>query len=169
MATPERRRETRPLGIVRVRIVPMQAEDLPQILAIERRSFTTPWSLAHFQSQLDSKVHAYNRVALSPQVPGREVLGYLCAWLVADEVHLLNVAVHPDHRRQGIATRLVRSLVRESRRRKARRIFLEVRTSNTAARRLYGKLGFRVVAVRHQYYWDPAEDALVMQRELEGP
>jgi ribosomal-protein-alanine N-acetyltransferase len=95
------------------------------------------------------------------------IAGYLCRWLVADEVHILNVAVHPDRRRHGIGQLLMREALREARACAAEAVTLEVRRSNTGARRLYEGLGFEEVGVRRNYY-GRGEDALIMRLVLTG-
>ena len=92
----------------------------------------------------------------------RTVVGYIVCWFVADELHILNLAVHPLSRRQGIAKRLVLAAIKHARHKGARRAFLEVRSSNTAAQNLYSDLGFTGTSVRREYYDSPVEDAVVM-------
>ena len=94
------------------------------------------------------------------------IVGYLCLWEVADEVHITNVAVRPDARRQGIARALLSSVVDNARARAFKVVVLEVRPSNDHARMLYESFGFRVVGRRHGYYYDTGEDALVMEITL---
>ena len=94
------------------------------------------------------------------------VVAFCNYWLVADELHILNVAVHPDERRRGHAARLVRHILDEASRNKAHVVSLEVRVSNQAAADLYRKFGFREVGRRPKYYADNGEDALLMDREL---
>jgi ribosomal-protein-alanine N-acetyltransferase len=102
-------------------------------------------------------------VGLSTQ---KSLLGYCCFWVVFGEVHIMNLAVHPDSRRKGIAMRLVEEAISISRKHAVQKIHLEVRQSNDPARRLYEKFGFKVIAVRSNYYAQPREDALLMALEL---
>jgi len=95
------------------------------------------------------------------------VVGMLLAWEVADELHLLDLGTHPDHRRQGVARRLLEALLRHGEARRIRLVILEVRRSNQAARRLYRSSGFSEVDVREAYYANPLEDAIVMHLELQ--
>ena len=142
----------------------MRAEDLRQILEIERGSFDNPWSGALFLQELRIP---FSRIVVirAGDDPNGTVLGYLCRWFVADEVHVLNVAVHPRHRRQGIANVLMAEALREARARNAEAVTLEVRRSNAGARRLYATLAFEEVGVRRNYY-GRGEDALIMRLAL---
>jgi ribosomal-protein-alanine N-acetyltransferase len=87
-------------------------------------------------------------------------------WHVADELHILNVAVHPDERRRGHAARLLRHILDEAKQEKVRVVSLEVRVSNHAAAALYQRFGFRAVGVRPKYYANDGEDALLMDLEM---
>jgi ribosomal-protein-alanine N-acetyltransferase len=93
--------------------------------------------------------------------------GYLIFWVVADEMHILNLAVHPKHRRQGIARRLLAEGLTQARELGANLAWLEVRPSNTPARALYASFGFTEVGRRPQYYDDTSEDALLLTLEWE--
>ncbi len=141
----------------------MRPEDLDEVLAIERASFTMPWSRGAFLYEMQQ-----NRVArcwVGRDDDGR-VAGYLCLWEVADEVHITNVAVRPEARRQGIARALLSSVLDNARARAFKVVVLEVRPSNHHALTLYESFGFRVVGRRHGYYYDTGEDALVMEIAL---
>jgi [ribosomal protein S18]-alanine N-acetyltransferase len=134
--------------------------DLPAVLAIERRSFPTPWSLAMFVLEL-SKPSGICLAATTPD----GLVGYLVCSRYADVWHLMNVAVVPERRRQGIATTLVRRLIEEAG--PDSRYTLEVRTSNAEAIAMYRRFGFRPAGRRRRYYHDNGEDALIMW--LESP
>lgn len=144
-----------------VAIVAATADDLDAIDEISRHSFRTPWPRQTFADEL-TRDHA--RLELARR--GRDVLGYLNYWLVADEVHLLAIATHPDARRAGIGTVLMAHLVGVARDRQARLVTLEVRAGNQAARALYARFGFAAIATRRSYYGDDGEDAVVMTLEL---
>ena len=132
--------------------------DLPQVIAIERRAFPTPWSLAMFVLELSKPAG----VCLAALRDGA-LVGY-CVCSRYDTVwHLMNVAVDPQERRQGIATALLRDLFSRIDDDGAR-YTLEVRQSNTAAIALYEVHGFRAAGVRRRYYQDNGEDALIMWR-----
>jgi [ribosomal protein S18]-alanine N-acetyltransferase len=142
----------------------MRPEDLDDVLVIERASFTMPWSRGAFLYEMQQ-----NRVARCWVMRhGPRVVGYLCLWEIADELHITNVAVHPSSRRQGIGRTLVRGVLEDARDRRLRLVVLEVRPSNVEARQLYESFGFRVVGRRRGYYYDTGEDALVMEADLTG-
>ena len=136
---------------------------LDEVHAIECQVFPDPWPRRSFAEELAKSPPPYARVA---RRDGR-VVGYLFAWFVLDEVHLGNLAVHPDYRRQGVGRALLGGLMYRSRRRGASFITLEVRARNLAAIALYADFGFRQVAVRKGYYAG-REDALIMECELEA-
>ena len=132
--------------------------DLPHVIAIERRSFPTPWSLAMFVLEL-SKASGICLAALD----GDEPVGY-CVCSRYDTVwHLMNVAVNPDRRREGVAAALLRRLFDEADK-PGEQYTLEVRPSNGAAIALYEAFGFKRAGVRKGYYHDNKEDALIMWR-----
>ena len=142
----------------------MKKEDIDQVLAIEHASFSMPWSRNLFLSEFRSPRVSSLLVALvDSQV--RRVSGFIVFWTVEDEIHILNLAVAPEFRRQGIAKRLVLSALSHARSKGAKRAFLEVRASNIAAQKLYSKLGFTGTAIRRGYYDTPVEDAVVMAIE----
>ena len=132
--------------------------DLPQIIAIERRAFPTPWSLAMFVLELSKPAG----VCLAALREG-EMLAYLICSRYDTVWHIMNVAVDPAHRRQGIATALLTELLRRIDGHGAR-FTLEVRQSNTGAIALYHRFGFRAAGRRRRYYQDNGEDAVVMWR-----
>jgi ribosomal-protein-alanine N-acetyltransferase len=142
----------------------MRPEDLEEVLAIERGSFSIPWSRGAFLYEMQQ-----NRVARCwvMRDEGR-VIGYLCLWEIADELHITNVAVEPARRRQGIGRTLLSGVLDDARARGVRQVVLEVRPTNTEARTLYETLGFRVIGRRRGYYYDTGEDALVMEADLQS-
>jgi [ribosomal protein S18]-alanine N-acetyltransferase len=144
----------------------MRREDLPAVLDIERRSFAQPWSRAFFEKELATPF-ARLVVAVEEAVPRPQVIGYTCRWRVTDEVHLLNVAVHPERRGLGHGRALVAAVVGEAEAARARVVYLEVRAGNVIARRLYRQLGFKDLGVRRGYY-GPGQDAVVMELRLGG-
>ena len=139
----------------------MRKEDVDQVLAIEQASFTSPWSRNLFLSEFRSPGVSSLLVALH-DAPVRTVTGFIVYWVVQDEMHILNLAVMPAFRRNGLARMLVADAIRRAQRKGARRAFLEVRISNTNAQKLYSHLGFTGVSVRREYYDAPVEDAVVM-------
>ncbi len=148
-----------------VSIEAMRKEDLDRVMAIEEASFSMPWSRNLFLSEFRSPGVSKLLVALEAGVPARRIIGYLIYWLVEDEMHILNLAVAPKFRRQGIAALLVTSGLRRAYATGARRAFLEVRVSNTAAQKLYSALGFSGSGFRRDYYDEPLEDAVLMTLE----
>lgn len=143
----------------------MKKGDIDQVLAIEQTSFSMPWSGNLFLSEFRSPLVSTLMVSLSSTAPKRTVTGYIVFWLVADEMHILNLAVAPDSRRRGIARRLVLAGIKHAHAKGARRAFLEVRASNIAAQKLYSSLGFMGTSLRRDYYDSPVEDAVVMTLE----
>ncbi len=142
----------------------MRREDLPAVLDIERRSFAQPWSRAFFEKELATPF-ARLVVVVEGAVPRPQVIGYTCRWRVTDEVHLLNVAVHPERRGLGHGRALVAAVVAEAEAARGRVVYLEVRAGNVIARRLYRQLGFKDLGVRRGYY-GPGQDAIVMELRL---
>jgi [ribosomal protein S18]-alanine N-acetyltransferase len=136
--------------------------DLPQVVAIERRAFTTPWSLAMFVLEL-SKPSGVCLAAETGEGAERELVGYLICSRYDTVWHVMNIAVDPDRRRNGIATALITALLREVSERDCQ-VTLEVRRSNTGAVALYERFGFRSAGVRRRYYQDNGEDAVIMWR-----
>ncbi len=139
----------------------MYPEDIPDVSEIERQSFTTPWSETSFRSELYSR-YSITRVAELNGI----VVGYICVRHIADECYLLDLAVHPDYRRRGIAKMLMDNVIQEMRIEGCRFFYLEVRGSNYAARKLYEGFGFRTTGTRKGYYVNPIEDAVIMMLEL---
>jgi [ribosomal protein S18]-alanine N-acetyltransferase len=136
--------------------------DLPQVVAIERRAFTTPWSLAMFVLELSKP----SGICLAAEVE-RELVGYLICSRYDTVWHVMNVAVDTDRRRRGIATALISALL--ERVGEDAQVTLEVRKSNTGAIVLYERFGFRSAGVRRRYYADNGEDAVIMWRSNMAP
>jgi [ribosomal protein S18]-alanine N-acetyltransferase len=134
--------------------------DLPQVIAIERRAFPTPWSLAMFVLELSKP----SGICLAGLIDDR-IVGYLVCSRYDTVWHLMNVAVDDPLRRQGLATSLLERLF-EVADRPNEQYTLEVRTSNDGAIRLYEDFGFRAAGRRRAYYHDNREDALIMWRTV---
>jgi len=141
-----------------IRLRRLTYSDLPAVLAIERRSFETPWSLAMFVLEL-SKPSGICLAAVRDDT----LIGYLVCSRYADVWHLMNIAVHPEVRRQGTARTLIERLFDEAG--DEARYTLEVRTSNHGAIAMYERFGFRRAGHRRRYYHDNGEDALIMWLE----
>jgi ribosomal-protein-alanine N-acetyltransferase len=135
--------------------------DIDDILAIEQSSFPNPWSREMYLSELANTGLSHFFVVRDAH---GQVIGFCTFWVVADEEHIHNIAVAPRHRRQGVASSLLRRALDEGNRRGIRQTTLEVRRSNRAAKELYERFGFVVVGVRTGYYSQPAEDALIFRR-----
>ena len=134
--------------------------DLPQVIAIERRAFPTPWSLAMFVLELSKP----SGICLAATIDDR-IVGYVVCSRYDTVWHVMNVAVDPDRRRHGIATALITALLREVSERDSQ-VTLEVRASNDGAIKLYETFGFRAAGRRRAYYHDNREDALIMWRTV---
>jgi ribosomal-protein-alanine N-acetyltransferase len=132
--------------------------DLPHVIAIERRAFPTPWSLAMFVLELSKP----SGVCLAASI-GKDLVGYLICARYADVWHLMNVAVDPSRRRLGVASALLREMLERAGGGQDR-YTLEVRTSNAGAIELYERYGFTAAGTRRRYYQDTGEDALIMWR-----
>lgn len=144
----------------------MKDADLPAVHEIETLSFTNPWSDATFRGEIQNKGISFPMVIV--RASDARVAGYIIYWHIQDEVQINNVAVHPDFRGKGIGEAAMRLVLKEIREKGANFATLEVRVSNTAATRLYEKLGFKVLGSRKGYYTNPVEDAYVMGLVL-GP
>lgn len=145
-------------------LVPMKEEDLDEVLEIEKLSFPSPWSKRLF---LDELANPNSHIVLARDDTDA-LLGFVCFWIVADETHILNIAVHPRFRRQGIASRLLAHVLEFSKRMGVQYFALEVRNRNQAAIELYKGFGFRVAGIRKGYYSDTGEDAVLMELDLKA-
>jgi [ribosomal protein S18]-alanine N-acetyltransferase len=141
-------------------IRPLTYADMPEVIAIERRAFPTPWSLAMFVLELSKP----SGICLAAVIEER-LVGYLVCSRYDTVWHLMNIAVDDRLRRQGIATTLLERLFEQADRPSAQ-YTLEVRTSNDDAIRLYERFGFRTAGRRRAYYHDNREDALIMWRTV---
>lgn len=135
------------------------ASQIDEVLAIETASFLNPWTRDMYLGELEDRDRSW--LFLARDARGRAV-GFCAAWRVLDELHIHNVAVEPDSRRQGVAGALLRRAFHDAVFRGARRAVLEVRRSNAVAQQVYGRLGFSIAGVRRAYYTAPEEDALIL-------
>ena len=140
----------------------MKYEHVAQIAELEKICFSDPWSERSISSELENSL-SYWLVALE----GDTVAGYIGSQTVMGETDMMNVAVHPDHRRKGIAEALVIGLVEALKKQGSHCLTLEVRASNEPAKKLYEKLGFSQIGKRPGYYRNPREDALILRKEWE--
>ena len=144
----------------------MTPQDLDEVLQIEAESFPTPWSRTLFERELSTP---FARSFVAQAVQEKKLLGYLCFWLVDHEAHILNLAVHPEHRNRGIGTLLLGHGIDHSRKYGVHLITLEVRRSNYKAISLYRNFHFQPQGIRRRYYTDSGEDAVVMGLVLGEP
>ena len=147
-------------------------KDLEAILEIEQVSFSVPWSRKSFEAELLGNEFSFVLTARSEVSSGPTwpLVGYICFWLVFDELRFLNLAIIPTLRRHGVASQLVSRAIDLGVLKGTRRGLLEVRESNQAAQALYKKFGFTVYGRRKSYYTNPDEDAILMSLDpLTGP
>jgi ribosomal-protein-alanine N-acetyltransferase len=137
---------------------------LARIMEIERLAFDSPWTVDSFTREFSLPFSRIIVANVDANSDGR-LAGYLCRWLIADECHILNVAVHPKMRRLGVGSCLMVDAIDEAKSKKVKLITLEVRRSNLAARSLYRKLNFEERRLRRNYYGG-GEDAIVMELKL---
>ncbi len=135
---------------------------ISQIAALEKLCFNDPWPEAAIASELNNPLSVW-LVALE----GDTVVGYVGSQTAGDETDMMNIAVHPDHRRRGIAQALVELLIPELEKRGSRCLALEVRVSNAPAIALYEKMGFAQEGLRKNYYRNPKEDAYILRKHFE--
>ena len=144
-----------------IEIKTMTEDHVPQIAEMEKLCFSDPWSEKSVASELNNRLSLW-LVALD----GDTVAGYVGSQSVLDEADMMNIAVHPDYRRQGIGRDLVLALAGALQKKGIRGLMLEVRQSNAPAIALYEQLGFQQVGMRPNYYRNPKENALILRKEL---
>jgi [ribosomal protein S18]-alanine N-acetyltransferase len=135
--------------------------DLDEIITIERASFSNPWTREMYLRELQNPDVSF---LYALRVTPEGIVAFCSFWMVLDEIHINNVAVRGDFQGRGLGTALLEHVLDVGARRGADRATLEVRRSNTPARRLYERLGFEVAATRPNYYVSPPEDALILWR-----
>jgi ribosomal-protein-alanine N-acetyltransferase len=140
-------------------VSPMKIEDLEEVLDIEVLSFPTPWSRNAFLYELLENERAVYYVVHNSM---NKLIAYIGMWIIFDEGHITNLAVHPAYRHQGVAKFLFHNFIKVAREKNVKHLTLEVRRSNTVAQELYQKMGFVHMGVRKKYYLDNNEDALIM-------
>ena len=139
----------------------MTTGDIPEIIEIEKRSFISPWTRGMFVQTLASPVsHSF------VMIDSQRISGYIILYRAGLEIHIMNIAVHPDHRRQGVGGAMMARILESARADSVEICFLEVRETNFPARGLYEKLGFKNIGKRKGYYSETNEDAIVMQLSL---
>lgn len=136
----------------------MTLEDLPAVIELDKLSFSLPWPERSFRFELTDNPASRCWVIETDE----RIVGMLVAWMLVDEAHIATLATHPDHRRQGIARKLLEHALRYMAQEGAVSSFLEVRESNAAAREMYRKFGYEETGRRKRYYKDTGEDAILM-------
>ena len=145
-----------------VNIIPTTEEHLDKIAEIETLCFSTPWSRKSFaDSMANNKV-----ITLFTATLDNQIAGYICLFHLFEEGELLNIAVKPDFRKRGIAQQLINKMFELFKQKDVTRITLEVRESNTNAKNLYLKNGFKPIGIRKNYYTSPLENGIVMEKIL---
>lgn len=140
----------------------MRYNDIGQIVEIEKKCFSLPWSRESFEGELLNE-HAYYECAEDDG----NVVGYMGMWKILDEGHITNVAVLPEYRNKGIATMLIDKMIAVCKCSEIYNMTLEVRESNLPAINLYKKFGFFSVGKRPKYYQMPLEDAIIMWKKID--
>ncbi|WP_226586024.1 ribosomal protein S18-alanine N-acetyltransferase [Halobacillus litoralis] len=136
----------------------MTKEDVHSVMEVEAASFPVPWSSDTFAKEMQDNPHAYYYVVEKED----KIIGYCGLWLIIDEAHITNIAIHPDYRGLKYGERLFRHTCKKAIENGAIKLSLEVRVSNTAAQHMYRKFGMVPGGIRKRYYSDNGEDALVM-------
>jgi [ribosomal protein S18]-alanine N-acetyltransferase len=144
-------------------VEPLSSPDqIDAIIAIEQASFTNPWTREMYAAELQNHGVSFFYLARDGEAA---VVGFCSFWRILDELHINNLAVVPERRREGVGTALLQRVLDDAARLGIRRAMLEVRRSNQPAINLYERFGFSVTGVRSRYYTNPVEDALVLSRD----
>jgi ribosomal-protein-alanine N-acetyltransferase len=141
-------------------VAPASASDVAEVSALERVCYADPWPPAAFVTLPDNPAVFF---VIARHVAGGALAGFAVAWRVLEETELANLAVAPGSRRVGVASQLLHAVLDDARQHRVERVYLEVRESNVAARRLYESNGFATVGRRKLYYRKPDEDALILR------
>ena len=144
----------------------MKRRYLDDVLAIERVSFADPWPPSAFLAELSHPWSNFNIMGRTKGPEIKPIVGFVIAWVLPMDFHLLNLAVDPTFRRQGLARHLLQHVLDEFSYRGGGLASLEVRASNSDAQRLYQSMGFAQVGIRRRYYRDNDEDAIVMMQKI---
>lgn len=136
----------------------MTIEDIEEVLVIENLCFTLPWTRQSFVDEISQNNHAHYHIIKH----SKKTIGYSGLWKVLDEGHITNIAIHPDYRRMGMASKLLNHMLDYCVNQQISSLTLEVRASNIAAQNLYKKYGFVEAGIRKAYYSDNKEDAIIM-------
>lgn len=144
----------------------MKPSDLEDVMRIENVSFPSPWSRSYFLQEIQRNPLAFPFVLRKSVADRMIVVGFCVCWVIRDELHINNIAVHPSFRKQGYGELLMRSALQYAEYQQCRKATLEVRVSNQTAIRLYEKLGFRIIGEAPKYYEDTSEDAYILFKEI---
>lgn len=142
----------------KIKIFPLKEEDIKEIDFIEQVSFKSPWEVQSFRRELKENQFAYYLAAHYEN----KVIGYIGSWIFLNEAHITTLAVHPDFRKKGVGELILNNFLKDCLNKKVKGVILEVRESNSAARNLYKKFGFKEISKRTRYY-EFQEDAVVMR------
>jgi len=149
------------------RIETMRPEYLDQVLSIEQASFKNPWPPASFAAEIQHPWSWFRVIGPAKKSGGlSRVDGFIICWVILSDMHLLNLAITPEYRRQGLASTMLTGALADFAREGGGYVSLEVRPSNLAAQELYRSFGFEAVGRRKQYYRSDNEDAIVMALEV---
>ena len=140
----------------------MEERDLDRIMEIEKDAFTIPWPKNSFLLELTKNQLARYIVAVEDE----KIVGYIGSWYIIDEAHIINVAVHKEHRGKHIGDKLMSCFIEKCEKDDIDSITLEVRKSNEIAKNLYKKYGFKPGGIRKEYYKDNKEDAIIMWKQV---
>jgi len=141
---------------------PLSEEHLTDVLRIERESFPAPWTESMFRQEVEETWLSRSYIARVDDV----IAGYIIAWFLRGEAHILNLAVAAEFQRRGIGRRMLSHIIELAEQAQHHMATLEVRASNDPAKLLYVTMGFAPVGIRRRYYRDNDEDAIVMVRRL---
>ncbi|RKD23578.1 [SSU ribosomal protein S18P]-alanine acetyltransferase [Caminicella sporogenes DSM 14501] len=145
----------------KVNVRKMDLKDIDSVIEIENKSFKVPWSKKSFEREVKENMLAKYFVVEYDE----KVVGYGGMWFIIDEIHITNIAVHPDFRGMNLGSFLLKSMIEYAESIGIYKMTLEVRKSNIVAQNLYKKFGFKECGVRPKYY-ENNEDAIIMWREL---
>ena len=140
----------------------MQPEDVDEVVAIEKQSFSDPWSKENFLAELELPFSWVWVAKIKNQLAG-----YCCCWEIEGELQIANLAVHPDFRNRGIGKNILQEILNRACQRKVKKVTLEVRESNQFGLKLYQAFGFAEAGRRKKYYRKPTEDGLILAKILE--
>jgi ribosomal-protein-alanine N-acetyltransferase len=140
-------------------IIPAKEDDIEAIYEIESSSFLTPWSKSSLYEEL---VHPYSYLWVAKDVVSKEIVGFICFWIMWAEMHIVNIAVKPEFRRKGVGGLLLQKAISIAQKQGVETIRLEVRASNLEAISFYKKFKFSQIGKRRRYYLDIGEDAIIM-------